>query len=385
MDNQQFSQPLTVPPPAPIISSLPGGVALLRQAWAILKQRFSTFLGVVAIPILIASVFIIVLSVGGFFGLSLLSTKFAAGGVVLLLVLLVVFVLVIIIGQIWAQTALLHAVIHNQEKIGVIESYRRGWHKVFPYLWVSFLSGLIIVGGFLLFIVPGIIFAIWFSLAFIVLVSEDMRGMNALLKSREYVTGRWGSVFWRLIFIGIVSYLVSLIPAFIFLFLETSKILEVVRIIISFSISLLFTPLMMIYLFLIYSHLKSIKGEIAFAPTGRKKGSFVFVGIIGVLIIPAILLSLVFLSLGSAKGKARDAKRQADIMQLQSGLELYHRDHNSYPASLSELLPTYFPSQPVDPSTNQPYQYESRLNGAGYKVCAQLESIKTPKCAASKL
>ena len=39
---------------------------------------------------------------------------------------------------------------------------------------------------------------------------------------------------------------------------------------------------------------------------------------------------------------------------------------------------------PLDPSTNQPYQYQLQPNGTDYKVCAQLESTKTQKCVTSQ-
>jgi len=62
---------------------------------------------------------------------------------------------------------------------------------------------------------------------------------------------------------------------------------------------------------------------------------------------------------------------------------MYYSEHNNYPSSLNELFPEYFPNLSVDPSTNQPYQYQLQQNGTDYKVCAQLESTKTQKCITS--
>ena len=197
------SQSSSVPPGASeTISSLPGATAIFGQAWAIYKQRLGTFLGVMAIPMLIMVVLLAVLAGGGLLGVSLLSSKFAAGGIGLLILLAILFFVIIFISQAWGQTALLYAVKDSQEKIGVMESYRRGWHKIFSYWWVGLLTGFITLGGFLLLIVPGIIFATWFSLAVFILIAEDLKGMNALLKSKEYVKGKWGGVFWRFFFIG---------------------------------------------------------------------------------------------------------------------------------------------------------------------------------------
>mgnify|MGYP001587406703 CR=1 FL=1 len=374
------NQSSPVPPPAKTISSLPGATAIFGQAWTIYKQRLGTFLGVMAIPMLIMVVLLAVLAGGGLLGISLLSSKFAAGDIGLLILLAILFFVIIFISQAWGQTALLYAVKDSQERIGVMESYRRGWHKIFSYWWVGLLAGFITLGGFLLLIVPGIIFATWFSLAVFILIAEDLKGMNALLKSKEYVKGKWGGVFWRFFFIGAISLIISLVPVLIFSLLKIPFGSEISR----FVIGLFLTPLVMTYSFLVYSNLKALKGEIAFAPTGGKKAAFIFVGILGILLIPAILFSTVFLSLGSAREKARDARRQADIRQIQVGLEIYYSEQNKYPFSLNELSPKYLPTTPIDPSTNQPYQYQLQPNGADYQVCAKLESTKTQKCVTSQ-
>lgn len=374
------SQSSQVPPPAQTISSLPGATAIFGQAWAIYKQRLGTFLGVMVIPILIMIALVAVLAGGGFLGVSLLSSKFAAGGIGLLIVLAIAFFLVGFISQAWGQTALLYAIKDSQEGIGVVEAYRRGWHKILSYWWVSLLAGFITMGGFLLFVVPGIIFAVWFSLAVFILIAEDLKGMNALLKSREYVKGKWGGVFWRFFFIGGLSFIIALIPILIFDLLKIPFGQEISR----FVIGLFLSPLIMTYDFLVYSNLKVLKGEIAFAPTGGQKAKFIVVGIIGLLLIPAILFSTVFLSLGSARKKARDAIRQSHINQIRFLLDMYYSDHNNYPSSLNELFPEYLQGLPVDPLTNQPYQYQLQQGGKDYKICAQLESTKTQKCVTSQ-
>jgi len=367
-------------PPAQVISSLPSATTIFGQAWAIYQQRIGTLLGVMVIPMMAMIVVLAVTAGGGLLGISLLSSKFAAGGIGLLIFLAILFFVFIFITQAWGQTALLYAIKDSQERIGVMESYRRGWQKIFSFWWISLLAGIIIMGGFLLLIVPGILFATWFSLAVFILITENLKGMNALLKSKEYVKGRWGEVFWRFFFIGAVSLIISLISTLIFNLLKIPYGSEISR----FVVGLFLTPLVMTYSFLVYSNIKSLKGEIAFAPTGGKKAAFIFVGILGILLIPAILFSTVFLSPGSAKEKARDARRQADINQIRVGLEIYYSEHNSYPFSLNELSPKYLSSALVDPSTNQPYQYQLQPNGMDYKVCAQLESTKTQKCVTSQ-
>lgn len=86
--NEAFAQS---PMPQQIQASLPGATAILGQAWSLYKQRLGTFLGVMIIPWLVLTGLLAVLAGGGFLGLILLFSKFAAGGIGLLIVLAIVF------------------------------------------------------------------------------------------------------------------------------------------------------------------------------------------------------------------------------------------------------------------------------------------------------
>lgn len=292
-------------------AALSGVTTILGQAWILYRSRLGTFLGVMITPMLVLIGLSAVLAGGGLLGSTLLSSKFAAGGIGLLILLAIVFFLAIFISQAWGQTALLYAIKDSQERIGVRESYRRGWHKILSYLWLSFLVGFITIGGFLLLIIPGIIFTVWFSLAMFVLVAEDLKGMNALLKSREYVRGIWGGIFWRFFFIGALYLIISSVPVFIFSFLKIPLGAEISR----FVIGLFLTPLVMTYSFLVYSNIKAVKGEITFAPTRGQRTTFGVIAILGILAIPAFIFLTTFLIFNSIRGKVSDVNLKTNIEQ----------------------------------------------------------------------
>ena len=295
--NNQLSNPTSSPVVSQsTITTLPGATAILRQAWLLYRHRLRTFLGVMIIPMLVLIIGVIaIINVDGLLKSTPLSSIFAAGGVVLLIILAVTFFMIVYISLTWGEIAMLYAIKDGQEGIGVAEAYRRSWHKMLSYLWVSILVQFITMGGFLLFVVPGIIFAVWFSLAKFILVAENLKGMNSLLKSREYVKGKWGSVFWRFSFIDILYLIVFLaVTIVLILLIPNREILltpnrEYVLYVARFIIGLFFTPLATAYRFLVYSNLKALKGEIAFAPTGGQKAKFIIVAFLGFLFIPAIL------------------------------------------------------------------------------------------------
>ena len=50
-----------------------------------------------------------------------------------------------------------------------------------------------------------------------------------------------------------------------------------------------------------------------------------------VIAIIGLLASIVLVSLNSARGKARDARRKADLHQIQTALEMYYDSYGHYP------------------------------------------------------
>ena len=191
-------------------SAFLGAISLLAETWVLYRQRFLVFFGIILIPSLMIAVPAGAFFKGGPLFIFIEALVSATPFLILAVLALLLFILSTVI-QLWGRVALLYAIKDSDEKIGVIQAYRRGWHKILSYWWVSFLAGLLTAGGFLLFLVPGILFAVWFSLAFFILIAEDTGGMSALLKSREYIRGRWWSVLGRLVVIGLFSFFVSLL------------------------------------------------------------------------------------------------------------------------------------------------------------------------------
>jgi hypothetical protein len=91
----------------------------------------------------------------------------------------------------------------------VEQSYRFGFHRFWSVLLVSMLVGLAIVGGLILFIIPGIYIGVRLAVSIEALVVEGRRGTEAMGRSWELVGGHWWHAFGTLVVAGLLTGVVN--------------------------------------------------------------------------------------------------------------------------------------------------------------------------------
>lgn len=133
---------------------------------------------------------------------------------------------------------------------------------------------------------------------------------------------------------------------------------------------------------------------------------FTLIELLVVISIIGVLASIVLASLNSARVKARDARRIADLNQIRTALNFYYDANNAYPpnnqwvystagsAWITGISPTYIATVPVDPlnigtgpwngGTNYDYAYGAN-NGQIYDLVGLLEDQNNPQRCAAKL
>jgi len=114
----------------------------------------------------------------------------------------------------WISLGFIKAIAQTYKK-EPITPIKQQLYNVKQYVWpsiiVSFLTGIIVLGGTLLLIIPGIIFAIWFSFVVYEIVLNDSASIASLKTSKMLVNGRWWKVFWRLLAPGFIFGLLTIL------------------------------------------------------------------------------------------------------------------------------------------------------------------------------
>lgn len=377
---------------APVSPMTPGTLipagTLVSVTWNDLTQHFAIIAGILAVPLVC---YVIVM----------LSPQIGASSIFIAPILLIIGGVL----SLFAQVALMKQM-HTGWSLSVGGSYAAAK----PYFWrvliASLFMGLAFLGGLLLFIIPGIIVAFWFTFTRQVVVFEDVKVLDAMSYSRELMRNFWGPVFWRLLVMGFLVFIISIASKLPYVGVLTSL----------FTVSFA-----TIYMVRLYDDLKAQKNISTGQTAGKDRGLYITLVILGViasvLLLVLFLLAFSFLmpmfgkmsnngaiipltesqgnmtqgetpatertqgivdSLQTARTKSRDAIRISNIQMIKLGLELYFDAHQNYPDTLSLLVDEKFiPSpMPVDPLDNVPYTYHklTQNGSASYTLGASLEN-----------
>lgn len=276
MDNMETAAQAAPVPEGPKL--LMGTRALLGKTWSVYKNKLWLAIGILVAPVALMAL------------VSLVGQSVWAP-VISLIATLVMFL---------AQGALILLFLNREPGLDIKTAYKNAWSKYWSLLWIAILTAFITVGGFWLFIIPGIIFTIWFMFSMVVLMAEGERGMKALVKSREYVRDLFWPVLGRYLVIAVLVMVAYAILGTIIVAILSNGVWSafLVNLIMLFVI-----PAAVIYQVLLYEDLKAVKGTVEIKE--QAKTTYLLIGAAGwvfVVIVALLATSLVMSALGFILG-----------------------------------------------------------------------------------
>ncbi|HUW21366.1 MAG TPA: hypothetical protein VMW41_01730 [Candidatus Bathyarchaeia archaeon] len=361
-------------------NSLPSVDSLIKESWLVFSKQIKTLLGIILLPVLAAIPIVILYFIGAGFGVALLVKDISVVKIVSVIVVSILLGLITVYIYAWSQAALIFTLDSSPEQIGIRESYRRGRKKIGALFSTYSWSGLVILGAVFLLVVPAIFLAVSFFTASYIAVLEDQKGINALLKSRQYIKGRWWAVFGRLIFVNLVYMLIFFAVKLLLSGILSPFKLASLANLLSSVLSFLSRLFLVVFNFVLYRHLKGIKGEFVFSPSKKSKIGLVLISLLSLLSILAPLILVAINPVGQLS-QARDSQRMADQVLISGALEQYFVKNNVYPESLNQLVPQYLETLPDDPKPGKSYDY-LQLSKNDYQLCFEFET-KGRQCSNS--
>lgn len=113
-----------------------------------------------------------------------------------------------------------------------------------------------------------------------------------------------------------------------------------------------------------------------------RNSGFSLIELIVVMTIIMVITVVGLVSFSGTNQRARDGRRVSDLEKIRIALEVYRQQIGSYPVTngnpttaLSDLVPNYIQTVPVDPKTDRRYYYDGSLYS--YMLYAAMEDRVT--------
>jgi len=190
---------------------------IVKRTFNIFKSNFSRFL----LPFLILyGVMAIIFSLiyHGFFDLSyddLLKLQEKDLDLVISVIIVTILVFIIFLFIAIGMVIQMVADAHEGKEVDLGKSFKVASSKMFSLIGAAILVGILTLIGLFLFIIPGILFFVWFSLSAQAVILEDKSAKDSLSRSKELVKGNWWKTFGVIIVIGIFLFIINIIGNFI--------------------------------------------------------------------------------------------------------------------------------------------------------------------------
>jgi len=192
-----------------------GGI--LDRSFRLYRQRFVRFLAIVAIIQVPLHLLTLAFTVFITFGLGSMQGSSDSESAAILFAVLglgwVLFVLLTVVGQQLSTAALLKGVSESYlgRDVSVGQAYRFVVPKLLSLIGSALLVGLIAGLGYMLCVVPGVIFSLWYALTAPSIVLEGHRALGGMARSKQLASGNLGRIFLVFLVVFLITIAFTLV------------------------------------------------------------------------------------------------------------------------------------------------------------------------------
>lgn len=234
---------------------------LLSKSWRDYVQNFKKFMLIYLYGLIGFLPLLAVLLLGAILGGTEIWERVPLGGQISLGIIGIIAFIISVVIAVYYSVRLKAAsfLLVKNNYSSPLENFKQSKKYFWSFLGVSFLLLIVIFAWGLLFLIPALIFGIYYSFASYVLIMEDKRAFSSMERSYDLVKGYWWPVFGRMILLMSAALLISLILTIPLNFMEEGSWVFVSYNIITNVIWAILSPYFVIYYCYIYNSLKGIK------------------------------------------------------------------------------------------------------------------------------
>ncbi len=243
---------------------------LLTDAQMLFMKHWKRLLGI-ALPPVLAIALLSALAAGGNS-----TTKIVLWGLIVLLYFV----------DLWAQQSVINALLKGPETLTVAGAYQATRKNYWRFLLLTAFVVLVVFGGSVLFIIPGIIVGVTLMFAPYLFLSEGLSVRESMHRAQALIEGHWSDVFWRSFFFGLILAVVSMVVSFLFGFL-LSPLGFIVTQVVTTIVAAMVSVIGVCFSYLLFDNVRQLKaGQTLVAPTGffSKFNLFAIIGALGAVI-----------------------------------------------------------------------------------------------------
>lgn len=321
-DLEKVATDVPAVPPA----ALPTAYDLLTDSLSFIVKRFDTVL-LVLVPGLL------------FFGLTYAGER-VSEPLALSVAIDVLSVLAFLVYVV-AIFAVMYMVIDEEGAPTYVEGLQWARKNILPLFLISILMFLVIIGGFVLFIIPGIILSLTLGFAQYALILEQQKGMSALVRSRELLRGRIWAVGLKLA----AFYFYILAPLFLFVFVTMLMVIAVpaltkFSLLAELAIEVVSAALTIVGVYAMARLYRALQvGRPLTEVSSGRKGIYWFLALLGASVIVAIIALVTIFKSEITDSIIIDPEAlQHEIQITHVKAQLYAYEHNDSFEGVCEVL-----------------------------------------------